>query len=126
MACLLAGCEQKTVPAICQRVAVELQAGKLKPDGQGAVRLPTEFAEACVDGRAFITTNQTGVPWLLLRTWVGKGANLTGYLFAPGLQAKAGNEFQVITDAAGIVAPVEVTVENAMNKSWFIVHRGED
>jgi hypothetical protein len=110
-----AGCGQKTVSAICQRVAAQLQTGKLKPDNKVTIQLPTEFADVCVNGRAFITINRIGTPWLLLRTWVGKGANLTGYRFAPGLQTKAGGKLQVVTDHAGVVAPAEVTVDQVMS-----------
>src|SRR5208282_5662757 len=88
---LVAGRSRTVSPPVRERIAQDFQAGKLKPDSRGLVVLPTDLAATSIDGRAFVTTNQTAL-WLLLRTWQGKGANMTGYLFAPGAPFKPGSE----------------------------------
>ena len=121
----LFGCGQSAAPGSSQRVLAAFQSGSLAPDTQGVIRLPTDLADASVDGRAFVTTNRSG-PWLLLRTWIGKGANLDGYLYAPGMQVTNGGSIEVNTDDAGAIGPAEVTVEKALTDSWYFVHRGDD
>jgi len=124
--CLLAtGCSRTVSPAVRERVAQVFQAGKLKPDFRGVVVLPPDLAAASIDGRAFVTTNQTAA-WLLLRTWQGKRANLTGYLFAPGAALKVGTEVSLTTDGAGVIVSAESMVEKALGGGWYIVHSGYD
>jgi hypothetical protein len=68
-----------------EKVAKEFAVGALKPDKQGVIALPGNLVEASYEGRAFVTPRPAaGKPWLLLRYWIGKGANFRGYLYAPG------------------------------------------
>jgi hypothetical protein len=122
---LVAGCSRTVSPAVRERIVQAFQAGKLKPDSRGLVVLPFDLSATSIDGRAFVTTNQT-VLWLLLRTWQGKGANMTGYLYAPGAPIKPGSEVTLTTDDAGVIVSAESTVEKAVGGSWYIVHRGYD
>jgi hypothetical protein len=122
---LLTGCSRTVSPAVRERIVQDFQAGRLKPDSRGVVALPPELAAASIDGRAFVTTNQTAA-WLLLRTWQGKGANLTGYLYAPGAPLKMGTEVSLTTDSAGVIVSAESMVEKALGGAWYIVHSGYD
>ena len=122
---LVAGCTRTASPAVRERIVQDFQAGKLKPDSRGVIVLPSDLASASLDGRAFVTTNQMA-PWLLLRTWQGKGANMTGCLYAPGAPLKPGSEVTLTTDSAGLIVLAEATVEEAIGASWYIVHRGND
>jgi len=122
---LLTGCSRTVSPGVRERIVQDFQAGKLKPDSHGVVALPPDLAAASIDGRAFATTNQTAV-WLLLRTWQGKGANLTGYLYAPGAALKVGSEVSLTTDGAGVIVSAESMVEKALGGAWYIVHSGYD
>ena len=123
---LLTACGQAVAPAAREKIAQDLQTGKLKPDAQGVVRLPPDSANASIGGRAFITTNRTGSSWVLLRTWRGKGANLEGYLYAPGQPLKVGSEVDVTTDAGGVIVTAEVTIKRAREASWYAVYSGND
>jgi hypothetical protein len=86
---------------------------------------PVRSPPASLDGRAYVTTNQTA-SWLLLPTWQGKGAKMTGCLYAPGAPLKPGSEVTLTTDSAGLIVMAEATVEEAIETSWYIVHRGND
>ena len=124
--CALATACTRTVPPDNREgIARDFQAGQLKPDPQGVVHLPPNLADASIGGQAFVTKNQTAV-WLLLRTWRGKGANFTGYLYAPGPPLNLGSEVTLTTDAAGVIVSAESTVEKAVGGSWYIVHSGYD
>jgi ABC-type multidrug transport system fused ATPase/permease subunit len=125
--CLLViACRRIVAPAVRERIAQGLQSGKLKPDSRGVVKLPSDLAMASIGGQAFTTTNRTAAIWLLCRTWRGKGANLTGYLYAPGQPLKLGSEVEVTTEGAGVIFYTEVTVERSLAGSWYVVHRGYD
>ena len=115
----------ETVLGDLQAFAQAFQSGKLKPDARGVIQLPSDLAHLSLGGQAFVTTNRTAT-WLLLRTWRGKGANLTGYLYAPGPALKLGTDVSLTTDAAGVILSAECTVEKALGSSWYTVHRGYD
>ena len=123
---VVAGCSGSVAPGIRVQIAEDFEAGKLKPDAQGVIRLPAELIEASIDGRAFVTTNQSMDVWLLLRSWRGKGGNLTGYLYAPGAPLTVGSEVPLITDAAGVVVSAHCTVQKSIGASWYLVHRDHD
>jgi hypothetical protein len=124
--CALAtSCTPKVTAGARERITQDFQAGKLAPDPSGVIQLPPDLASASLGGKAFVTTNQTG-RWLLLRTWRGKGANLTGYLYAPGAALKLGTAVSLTTDAAGVMVSAECTVQKAVGGSWYTVHSGYD
>jgi hypothetical protein len=122
---LVAGCSRTVSPAVRERIVQDFQAGKFKPDSRGVVLLPSDLAATSIGGRTFVTTNQTAL-WLLFRTWKGKAANMTGYLYAPGAPLKPGSEVTLTTDNIGVIVSAESTVEKALGGGWYIVHRGYD
>jgi hypothetical protein len=123
---LLTSCSKTVTAPLREKMGRDLEGGKLRPDAQGVVQLPSDLARGSIDERAFVTTNGTGSRWLLLRAWRGKGANLQGYLYAPGKPLKAGTDVSVATEDAGVIAVLEVTVRKTLNGSWYEVYRGID
>ena len=63
---------------------------------------------------------------MLLRTWVGKGANMRGYLYAPATPLKLGTDYILSTDDAGIVLSVDCTIETDLGGFWYFVRRDYD
>jgi hypothetical protein len=77
-------CAEDRSSAMREKVAMAMDAGSLTSDAKGMVRLPEQLEAGSYQGRAFVTTNPSGQRWLLIRYWIGKGANFRGYVYAPG------------------------------------------
>jgi hypothetical protein len=63
------------LPAVTQ-----IMNGSLKPDANGVVKLPPALGKLSLYDEAYVTTDASGVVWVLFRTWQGKGTNLHGFV----------------------------------------------
>src|SRR5262249_41434820 len=67
--------------AQARRIVASVKNGKLRPDANGRISLPSSQVSTTIDGRVYVMRRQTGLLMVLFPTWQGKGFNLRGYLF---------------------------------------------
>ena len=121
---ILSACDfaENRSSAMREKVAKAMDAGSLTPDAKGMVQLPQELEAASSQGRAFVTIAPSGQRWLLIRYWIGKGANFQGYVYAPGASWKAGDEISLITqciDEVGLIHNIDVGGKS--DGDWYAV-----
>jgi hypothetical protein len=100
--------------------------GKLRADERGVLQLPPELASASQNGRIYISQKARGATLLVFSTWIGKGYNLRGFLYAS--QPLTGEDFYHDYDGNQVieVGPTELVVEEKLSENWYAVARSMD
>jgi len=125
---------------ICNQVVVKINNNQLTPDHSGKVILPNELIHASKNGTVYVTRNKSGVLMVLFLSWIGKGSNLTGYLYVS--KPISSNEihkdyYEQKYSAIDIMGPglenvrmgpqpIEVILGRKLSNNYFYVYRNLD
>jgi hypothetical protein len=125
LACI--GCRTDSVfvknKPIYLQVIERVEKGDIKPDASGAAQLPADLRDASVDGEVYVLYPSPAQLLIVFKTWRGKGYNMQGFLYA-----RTPLESEIERDYYGnsvvIIGPLELTLEDKLEPSWYRVsHR---
>ena len=103
--------------------------GSLKPDANGVVKLPPALGKLSLYDEVYVTTDASGIVWVLFRTWQGKGTNLHGYMHR---STSATGPVPASIAVLGPTIPMDLTgpstekvdyvVDQQIDPNWYEVH----
>jgi hypothetical protein len=108
------------------------------PNVEGVVTLPPEYQTLATDGKIFVTAVNGKPTAILFINWMGKGSNLVGYLFYPGMLDSLGSRKEYDDSMTiEIIGPkpdlppndatkVRVQYEATKTANWYHVVRTSD
>lgn len=113
-----------------QRVIADIESGEIAADGSGNCVLGPAFAKLTPRGNVLVDTTAEGRTLILFPTWVGRGGDLDGYLYASG--GLAPRDFYTVDWGASgqrrhvDVATAEMLDVTSVQQNWYWASRRLD
>jgi hypothetical protein len=127
--------------AECERIVRLIETGRLVPDPEGQVVLPTGMSSATIRGRVYVTRKSRERLYVLFPMWKDKGADLEGYLYSSQRLTSSdvetrpgGSDLKIVTVTGPIsghfarrgIGPIPYTVTRGVGPHWYAVSNNMD
>lgn len=129
---LALGCEKQNVldsnrKALYMEVVNRIENGRIAIGENGIADLPPSLVHASVGGRVYARRDVPGNTMVSFNTWIGKGRNMEGYLYAkkPLSSEEIINNYWGDPELKAVeVGPVPLVIERQIDDHWYYVsHR---
>jgi hypothetical protein len=98
-----------------------LEAGAIKADSAGRVRLPMELQAASVDGEIYLFQPYTNQMVVVFKTWRGKGHNMEGFLYANPPLGESSTQTDYYGKQVISAGPIQLTLDKQIDAHWHKV-----
>lgn len=109
-----------------QLVIEQILQGELQPSRQGVVTLPIQLASTSEGGRVLVTTHESGAVSIAFASWIGKGDNMRGFLYANQRLTPNDSFHDVYGNKTIRIGSTEVVIESKIDEHWYSISRSLD